>query len=48
MEGEERTLAVCKSKGKSYRVDILDLEIDDQNIRGSQSLAAYRRWSSHE
>jgi hypothetical protein len=48
IEDGERILAVCDNKGKSYRVDILDLEIDDQKIMGSQWLAAYRRWASHE
>jgi hypothetical protein len=48
MMSEGRILAVCDNKGKAYRVDILDLEIDDQEVTGSQWLAAYRRWASYE
>jgi hypothetical protein len=47
MATEERILAVCENKGKSYRVDILDLEITDRKVVGGQWLAAYREWSYH-
>lgn len=47
MKDEQRILAVCSRDGQEYRVDMLDLEIDGNSVKGSEWIAAYRRWGSY-
>lgn len=45
IDGDDRVIkAVIKQDDKSYPVDILDLEIDDSVVEGSEWIAAYRKW----
>ena len=45
IDGDDRVIKVTIQKnGKTYPVDILDLEIDDENVKGSEWIAAYRKW----
>lgn len=44
IDGDDRVIkAFVKKGGKSYPVDILDLEIDS-SVEGSEWIAAYRKW----
>lgn len=47
MKNEERILAKVKRVGKEYTVDILDLEIDDKKVNGSEWIDAYRKWGNY-
>jgi hypothetical protein len=45
IDGDDRVIkATIQKNGKSYPVDILDLEIDDAKVTGSEWVAAYRKW----
>ena len=43
MRGDE-VIAVCKRKGKKHTVNVLDLEIDPNKIKGYKWIEAYRIW----
>ncbi|MBI3443055.1 hypothetical protein HY008_00085 [Candidatus Woesebacteria bacterium] len=46
IDGDDRVIkAEIKDREATYSVDILDLDID-QIVRGSEWLAAYRRWEN--
>lgn len=47
MKNEERILAKVKRVGKEHTVDILDLEIDDKKVNGSEWIDAYRKWGNY-
>lgn len=45
IDGDDRVIkATIKKNGKLYPVDILDLEIDKENVKGREWIAAYRKW----
>lgn len=45
IDGDDRVIKVTIEKnGNIYPVDILDLEIDDEKVKGREWIAAYRQW----
>lgn len=44
---DNRIVATCERNGKTYRIGLLDLEIDTAKVAGGQWIAAYRAWASH-
>jgi hypothetical protein len=45
IDGNDRTIkAIIKHSNKSFPVDILDLKIDYSFVKGSEWIAAYRKW----
>lgn len=45
IDGDDRVIkTVIKHGGKSYPVDILDLEVDDSVVGGGEWITAYRKW----
>jgi hypothetical protein len=47
MKDEEHILAQVRRSSREYAVDILDLEIDGKKVRGSEWIAAYRKWGGY-
>lgn len=42
---DERIDAICKRKGKTYNVDILNIEYKPGEVKGYEWIEAYRKWS---
>ncbi|SRR5258708_5907284 len=45
-EDDNNILAICQRNNKEYRINILDLDADFSNVKGSEWIAAYRAWNS--
>lgn len=44
-DGDDRRVqAIIKRQSKKYPVNILDLIIDDKDVKGTEWIDAYRRW----
>lgn len=47
MRDGERILACVNRNGQDHYIDVLDLQIEDDKVSGSEWIAAYRRWGSY-
>lgn len=43
MSGDE-VIAVCERKGEKHSVNVMDLEVDPDKVKGFEWIEAYRAW----